>query len=585
MLMQSTSAPTFCLPRVNSPTDESYQLTDLTATGPVLLVFCPVTSHPRSDLTWALCDLDWLQFLPGIRVAIVTPSDSQTVRDFVSETGVETLILSDTDETVSERYGLSTDESDEPESAIFLIDQAQTIQQRWTSQQSLATIDLTKVAADVKHHLNTADTCPNTTQPADHSRHHHSDSPGMTPLDVRECYSDRLHVTKVLGFGEAGTGVVVFTIESNSDGGVAVELTDRLRASVEQESVQCPVGEYTNWTIADETLVYETIIPAGGQIEIWYTVDIAEPTDLQRFDATPKVTSTSIADSQNQLEHTPENTSLLEATPMTDHNPTADTSETDEMSTDNSLLHDEQEASSWTDRPAETQAESTEPSGDDPISDEDTVTPGPPDRVSTSSDIDAESDSRTVVAALVRELEQETLSDHERDVLADHFGQKLADRDEPAVSGSVGARLRHVQTTVDDLDAYTTALGEFLDENGSVHELTSEIEDTRSAVDVVDADLAAVEDRLESVTARLDDLEAVMEQVERLDEQVNGVTQASKTLRDHHESMADRLTAIDDEFDSLRETVEHIQTFQEAMRTALDHGDPAKSVANADPAN
>lgn len=585
-LTHGKTAPAFCLPRLNSTDDDSYHLTDLTVTGPVVLVFCPVENDPQSELAWALRDLDWLQVLPGARVAIVATSDSQTVRDFVNKTELETPVLSDPDGQVSARYGLASSPSGEPESAIFLIDHTQTIEQCWTTQQSLATIDLTRVATDVKQYLDTTDTPPKTTSAADdHPRRHDSELPEVTPLDTLELRTDRLHVRKSLRFRKEGIGIVTFTIESNQEAAVDVQLTDRLPKAVDQRCVRCHTGDHGTWTLTDDTSVYETAVPAGGHIETWYAVDISEPTNFQQFGATPDVTITSEADSPEQLENLPAAKSPLESTPMTDQNSTADTSMTDDKPADDTFVTEEQVSSSQPNRPPETPSESTATSSNDSLSDGAAGTTERPDRASTSSGVDAERDSRTVVSALARELEQETLTDHERDVLADHFSQFLSDRDGQAVAGSAGARLRHVQTTVDDLEAYTAALEEFLDENGSAHELTTDIEDIHSAVKALEADLATVEDRLESVTAQLDELDAVMDQVERLDEQVDDVTRTTQTLREHQESMANRLTTLDKEFESLREAVEHTQTFQEAMRTALVHGQPPESVADVDPSS
>ncbi|MRW98051.1 MULTISPECIES: hypothetical protein [Haloferax] len=150
---------------------------------------------------------------------------------------------------------------------------------------------------------------------------------------------------------------------------------------------------------------------------------------------------------------------------------------------DESTLEDE--ASNTTDESQESESEVT--SGDESLFED-------------AHEVDGDD---SLVDALVTELAARDLSDDERAVLREALGV--------SAPTSVDVRLRHVQNRVDDLDAYTTALESFLDENGTAEQvlddLQTETEAMRDDIERLESTLAASKEAIELVEQQVTAIE------------------------------------------------------------------------------
>jgi hypothetical protein len=169
-----------------------------------------------------------------------------------------------------------------------------------------------------------------------------------------------------------------------------------------------------------------------------------------------------------------------------------------------------------------------------------------------TSDTDAESGSgdgeveTRVVDALLEELRSADLSTEERTLLREALGVTS----DQSNRGSLEARVRHVQNTVDDLEAYRDALEDLIAGHGT----------DEHVIDAFENDIAALE-------AAVGDLEA---SVSELDERVSGLPD-----RDRIEGIEDRTAAVEErvaELDALSETVAAHEDAIADAREAIETG-------------
>jgi hypothetical protein len=141
----------------------------------------------------------------------------------------------------------------------------------------------------------------------------------------------------------------------------------------------------------------------------------------------------------------------------------------------------------------------------------------------------------SVGAALAAELRNGELADADRELLA-------AELDTDGASGEV--RLSHLQSRISDLEAYTDALEEFIDENGPARQL---IEDLTEQVETIEDELASLDERTsesERAIEALDgDVEANAEDIDALD---RDIADAEAEIDETQASVGDLRADIDD---------------------------------------
>jgi archaellum component FlaC len=152
-----------------------------------------------------------------------------------------------------------------------------------------------------------------------------------------------------------------------------------------------------------------------------------------------------------------------------------------------------------------------------------------------------------VGAALATELRNGDLSQADRELLAEEL-----DTDGP--SGEV--RLTHLQSRISDLEAYTDALEEFIDENGParqlIEDLTQQVETIEDELDDLDERTSANERAIERLTS---DVETNAEDIDALD---TGIADVEAEIEGTQESVAD-----------LRADIEAIEEWRERISSVL----------------
>ncbi|WP_135363151.1 hypothetical protein [Halosimplex halophilum] len=168
---------------------------------------------------------------------------------------------------------------------------------------------------------------------------------------------------------------------------------------------------------------------------------------------------------------------------------------------------------------------------------------------------DADVDS--LVGALAAEIRNQNVDAEDVKLLRKAFD--LAEDDK----GSVDARIQHLQTEVSDLLAYTSALEEFLDENGTgdemieefreqVESFESELEEVREMASGHEASISEVEETVASVESSMDALQSDMDEV--LDD-VESVQEDVESVQDEVDSVEDTVDDVEEDLDDLEAQV------------------------------
>ena len=110
MLTAGDAAPKFTLPGTTGGDVESYALAERVAQGPVVVAFYLFDFHPAC--TEEVCssrDLSWFELVPGASVLAVSTDSAFSHAAFAREFDIDFPLLSDSDGSVAEAYGVRID--------------------------------------------------------------------------------------------------------------------------------------------------------------------------------------------------------------------------------------------------------------------------------------------------------------------------------------------------------------------------------------------------------------------------------------------------------------------------------------------
>jgi peroxiredoxin len=130
------TAPDFTRPLVNDEYWEDVSLSDLTADGPVCLVFHPMDGAFPSTYVWnEIRDRGWGDSLTVVGVSISTPYEHKS---FVAERGMDSRLFSDPSNAVGREYGIANPMDgmtgiEEPRPAVFLLDSDRQVAYAWVA--------------------------------------------------------------------------------------------------------------------------------------------------------------------------------------------------------------------------------------------------------------------------------------------------------------------------------------------------------------------------------------------------------------------------------------------------------------------
>lgn len=199
---------------------------------------------------------------------------------------------------------------------------------------------------------------------------------------------------------------------------------------------------------------------------------------------------------------------------------------------------------------------------------EDTETAGGVDLDDETTNTDRDgTEIGSVADRLAEELERDEVSDESLEILETHLSTSLSR------TGSENARLEQLQEDVTNLRAYTSALEEFLDEEGSAQEI---IEEFDHRVDGVEEQLDSLQTKTSNLEGKVETVESglreVDDAVESLTAEFEEIETELDTLHQDLASMDERVPAysIDERFADLQDELESIDEFVSNLKTAFD---------------
>lgn len=167
---------------------------------------------------------------------------------------------------------------------------------------------------------------------------------------------------------------------------------------------------------------------------------------------------------------------------------------------------------------------------------------------------DDETTTGTVAMRLARELRAGRVDADDRETLRDALGPRE----------SVGARIDHLRSQVNDVAAYADALEAFLDENGSGRTLI------RQQADRLDALREDVEASTERASANRADIDAIENDVEGIESEVETIESDVDAFQTAVSDLDEEIERIDERFASIDERLEGVEGHQETIDERLD---------------
>lgn len=171
----------------------------------------------------------------------------------------------------------------------------------------------------------------------------------------------------------------------------------------------------------------------------------------------------------------------------------------------------------------------------------------------------------SLVEALLEELQSGNASESEREALRAELGVARADE----------VRFRHVQSRMDDFQAYVDALEGIINTHGTASEFVENIErevtDIQDELGAIRGEVETVEDGIETAD---DDRERLDDEVAKIDRTVEGVAHDLRELRDLVGTIEDRTDSLETELAAAREEradqFDRIESELEATRERLE---------------
>jgi predicted nucleic acid-binding Zn-ribbon protein len=318
---------------------------------------------------------------------------------------------------------------------------------------------------------------------------------------------------------------IAFVIRSERDVAVKIRLADAVPDDIEPEDIGFhPKYGADFWDNADGRLVFKREFEAGEEYTTVYGLRARDTESVERFLGEPE-----LEDVSPGLDEEPEDAGEAVSNVMNESEASDDDLEAAIAAADtNGSGSDDLEAAI-----AAAEADSADGAAASPE----------PTTVSVED----------VTATLADEIRSGSVSDDDIGTLRDALGAG----DE---NGSVEARISHLQTEISDLQAYTVALEEFLDENGEAQTL---LEDLKGTVE-------GVESELQAVRSDVDEVFGATEAVEEMEGEVSDLTARVQSLDDRLENVGSDVTDIESSVSSLSSDFEGFRNEVDAVGREVD---------------
>ncbi|MFB6201916.1 MAG: hypothetical protein ABEI98_07880 [Halorhabdus sp.] len=355
-----------------------------------------------------------------------------------------------------------------------------------------------------------------------------------------EVASDGVTVVKRFEADEFPVPAIAFNIQSARTEPVTVTLSDSVPEDVSVEDLGFhPEYGSEYWTIDEDTITFEREIDADSEYTTVYGIRATGTDEVEKFLTEPTIESVDppLEDEDDLVEDASSDVVRDVIAGESDSVPGLEETDDEEIET----------------------LDLTDPN--EPDDDGSTGTEGAADEQPTVEGVQPGAVAKTLAA----EIRQDHVDDATLAVLEEELDLG-SDTDE----GAVDARIQHLQNEVSDLAAYTSALEEFLDENGQGDEL---IEEFQSRLNEFESELGTVQDELQSVRQEMDTVQTT---VEANGETVEDVEETVDTLEREVDELAEEVEGageIDDELADIRDDIEDLEAWREQLSSVIGGAD------------
>ena len=331
---------------------------------------------------------------------------------------------------------------------------------------------------------------------------------------------DGITVTKSYESEEFPVPAVAFELGSDRADEAMVRLTDTVPDGVPTEDLGFhPDYGSDHWTIEDGDAVFERRLDPDETFQTVYGIRTSDH-DPERFMTEPELAVNGLSDD-------------AEAAESDETEPAAETQADDTATTpgrdSSQAARDVITGKSVSGLDDEGRVEEVDISGSGTTETTETV-----DETRTESRVDETKmpvPDGGIGAALAAEIRDGDLSESDRDLLVEELTEDGAGRE---------VRLTHLQSRISDLEAYTDALEDFIDEHGParqlIEDMTDQLETIEAELDDLDdrttaneGDIAALEDRTEETETDIDSLD---DDIADAQAAIDGTQESIEGLRD-----------------------------------------------------
>lgn len=349
-------------------------------------------------------------------------------------------------------------------------------------------------------------------------------SPTADPVEVER---DGITVEKRLVTDEFPVPTVKFVIASVRDDTVTVRIGDRIPDMYSMDAIGFhPEYESDNWTAyQDHRIEFERELGPDESVTTIYGIRVDGDEDLTEFMTPPEI-----------------------------HDIEAGESGIDD-------IVDREESEKVRDMIADDDEPEPEPEPTPTVSDDDPIADEPEPAEADVAQADTPPAAGSLVEQLADELRDGEVAEEDRTTIQEELGLDL--------SASAEAQLRHLQTRVEDLLAYSEPLATFLDEGGveQMDDLEATVAELESTVKRRDERIQSVRDDLRELSASVDELDAddLHHRLDEIAEQAEAAQDRATEAADSAETVTDDLQDLESDVAALRETVDEIEAWKDQL--------------------
>ncbi|MFC7226782.1 hypothetical protein N0B31_05150 [Salinirubellus salinus] len=367
------------------------------------------------------------------------------------------------------------------------------------------------------------------------------------PAEVNvEVERDGVSVEKSFEPDDFPVPAIAFVVRSERDVAVKVRLSDEVPDDIEAEDIGFhPKYGADFWDNADGKLVFEREFEPGEEYTTVYGLRAKDTEAVERFLGEPELEEVSPG-----LDEEPEDAGEVVSNVMNESD--SEASDDDLEAAIAAADAEEGGADDLESAIAAAEAGDSAPA----VSTDDTATADP-----SSDPVSVEVED--VTATLAEEMRDGSVSDGDIETLRDALGVGEG-------SGSVEARISHLQTEISDLQAYTAALEEFLDENGEAQTLLAELQET---VAEFDGRIQNLRDDVETVAAATDSIDEMESELSDLGSRVQSLDDRLENVSQNVTEVESSVNSLTSEFDGLRNEVDAVSREVDEVRDEMPEED------------